>query len=49
MRKAKISNVDLLSAVVFIPDSSLLIITVIRRTLKSIFRLMGRIAALFML
>jgi hypothetical protein len=49
MKKTKISNVDVLSAVVFIPDSPLLGINLIRRALKSIFRLMGKIAALFLL
>jgi len=49
MRKTKISNADLLSAVVFIPDSSVLIITLIRRIIKSMFRLMGRIAAILLL
>jgi len=45
----KISNVDLLSAVVFIPDSSLLIVRFIRNILKNLFRLLGKIAAFFLL
>jgi hypothetical protein len=47
--KKKISISDILVKFVFIPQSSVLIINIIRNILKVIFRTFGKIAAIFML
>jgi hypothetical protein len=49
MNKKMISNADVLSALVFIPVSSVPFIESIRQILKIFFRFLGRIAAYFLL
>jgi len=49
MKRDKISFATLLSALVFIPESSVLVIDFLRLLLKHIFRLLGRIFAAILL
>jgi hypothetical protein len=46
--KKQISISDILSAIVFIPQSPVLLINIIRSILKWIFRLLGKIVAMIL-
>ncbi|MFN8254764.1 MAG: hypothetical protein U0W24_03690 [Bacteroidales bacterium] len=48
MKKKIVSYSDILSAIVFIPDSSVLIISVFRLIMMKFFRILGKIAILFL-
>ncbi|MBN1252815.1 MAG: hypothetical protein JXR51_08250 [Bacteroidales bacterium] len=48
MKNLKITYADILSAIVFVPESSILVINMIRKFLKKTFRLIGEIATIFL-
>jgi hypothetical protein len=47
--KRQVSISDILSAIVFIPQSPILVINIVRSFLKVTFRIIGKIAAIIML
>jgi hypothetical protein len=47
--KKQVSISDILSAIVFIPQSPILVINIIRSIIKLTFRTLGKIAALLLL
>lgn len=48
MKKKKISFADILSAIIFIPESSVLIINYMRLGVKGIFKIIGKVMTIFL-
>lgn len=49
MNKHRLSFADLLSAVVFLPASSILVYDLIHKVLKLVFRMIGKVMAVILL
>ncbi len=47
--KQKLSGADLISKLIFIPESPILVINMLRKLIKWLFRLAGQIAAIILL